>query len=163
MNRKQRQRLVRMGGRLETTEGLLGLSDEEATLVRLRVLLARTLRERRAKCGWSQVELSRAMGSSQSRVAKIEAGDPGVSLDLVLRALLVHGNTVPVNILPHRKPGAWGPPKPGGRNFTAPEFKIAERGGGPRKQPRPPTPLDFCYLGPSKLLPTRFRPPPAPR
>jgi hypothetical protein len=31
------------------------------------------------------------MGSSQSRIAKIEAGDPSVSLDLILRALVASG------------------------------------------------------------------------
>ena len=33
------------------------------------------------------------MGSSQSRVAKIESGDPSVSLDLIVRALLTTGAT----------------------------------------------------------------------
>ena len=33
------------------------------------------------------------MGSSQSRIAKIESGDPSVSLDLIIRALLTSGAT----------------------------------------------------------------------
>jgi transcriptional regulator with XRE-family HTH domain len=39
----------------------------------------------------TQAVLARKLGSSQSRVAKIEAGDPSVSLDLMVRALLTLG------------------------------------------------------------------------
>lgn len=34
------------------------------------------------------------MRSSQSRIAKIEAGDPSVSLDLIVRALIASGATM---------------------------------------------------------------------
>jgi len=37
------------------------------------------------------VELARILRSSQSRVAKMETGDPSVSLDLLIRSLLVLG------------------------------------------------------------------------
>ena len=60
-------------------------------MVQVRVALARFLRATRERRGMTQVELAQAMGSSQSRVAKMEAADPGVSLDLVLRGLLVMG------------------------------------------------------------------------
>ncbi len=33
------------------------------------------------------------MGSSQSRVAKIEASDPSVTIDLIVRAILATGAT----------------------------------------------------------------------
>jgi transcriptional regulator with XRE-family HTH domain len=36
-------------------------------------------------------EVADLIGSSQSRVAKMEAGDPSVSVDLLIRALLALG------------------------------------------------------------------------
>ena len=38
--------------------------------------------------GWAQEQLARAIGSSQSRIAKLEGSDPGISLDLMIKALL---------------------------------------------------------------------------
>ena len=57
--------------------------------VELRMCLAQALRSRRQAQGLTQVELARLIKSSQSRVAKMEAGDPSVSLDLLVRSLLV--------------------------------------------------------------------------
>jgi predicted transcriptional regulator len=39
----------------------------------------------------SQTELAKRMQSSQSRIAKIEAAGPSVSIDLMVRALLASG------------------------------------------------------------------------
>jgi transcriptional regulator with XRE-family HTH domain len=39
------------------------------------------------------VELAKRIGSSQSRVAKIEATDPSVSLDALVRSLIALGAT----------------------------------------------------------------------
>ena len=50
-----------------------------------------TVRERRLKLGLSQVELASRLGSSQSRVAKLEGADATVSLDLLIRGLLALG------------------------------------------------------------------------
>jgi predicted transcriptional regulator len=41
----------------------------------------------------TQADLARTMKSSQSRVAKMEAGDASVSLDLLVRSLLAVGTT----------------------------------------------------------------------
>ncbi len=41
----------------------------------------------------TQIELANAIGSSQSRVAKMETGDPAVSVDLLLKALMAVGMT----------------------------------------------------------------------
>ena len=59
----------------------LDLSDQEAAYIELRLKLARGLKARRHARGLSQTRLAKAMGSSQSRVAITEAGDPTVSLD----------------------------------------------------------------------------------
>jgi DNA-binding XRE family transcriptional regulator len=49
------------------------------------------LRKRRTSLGYTQVELADLIGSSQSRVAKMETGDPRVSVDRLIRALLALG------------------------------------------------------------------------
>ena len=74
----------------DTTE-FLGLSDQEAALVELRLALSRSVRERRLKLGLSQVDLASRLGSSQSRVAKLEGADATVSIDLLIRGLLALG------------------------------------------------------------------------
>jgi hypothetical protein len=52
--------------------------------------LAAGLRRRQEK-GLSQLDLAAKLQSSQSRVAKMEAGDPSVSLDLLIRSLISLG------------------------------------------------------------------------
>lgn len=55
--------------------------------------LTSALKEARQKRRLSQIDLAQRLGSNQSRVAKIEAGDPSVSLDLIVRALFAAGAT----------------------------------------------------------------------
>ena len=91
MDAKKRKQLERAGFAVGTAAEFLALTPEEAALVEMRLALSRTLRERRTEAGLTQAALARQTGSSQSRVAKMEAGDPSVSLDLLIRALLTVG------------------------------------------------------------------------
>jgi predicted transcriptional regulator len=91
MRKSKRERLEAKGWRFGTAQEFLGLSNEESAYVELRVRLADSLRQRRQKQNLSQVELARVVHSSQSRVAKMESGDPTVSLDLLIRSLLALG------------------------------------------------------------------------
>ena len=91
MNKTKLQKLKRAGYRVTDTKGFLGLSDAEAALVELKIALAEHLREVRAARRISQVELAKRIGSSQSRIAKIEAATSDVSLDLIFKALLALG------------------------------------------------------------------------
>ena len=91
MRRAKRERLEKKGWKVGTVQEFLDLSDEEAAYVELRLRLAHTLRKRRQRKRLSQTELARRINSSQSRVAKMEAGDPSVSLDLLIRSLLALG------------------------------------------------------------------------
>jgi len=59
--------------------------------VELKVHLSESLRNRRERHGLTQTDLAKMIRSSQSRVAKMEAGDPSVSLDLLVRSLLALG------------------------------------------------------------------------
>src|SRR5690349_15115621 len=85
------KRLNSAGWKVVSAKDSLGASDQEAVPVEVELWLMSALRESRRKRGISQVELAKRMGSSQSRIAKIEAGDPAVSLDLILRALVASG------------------------------------------------------------------------
>lgn len=85
------KRLAATGWKVGSAKEFLRLSDQEAALVEVKLCLTDALRQTRRKRGISQIELAKRMGSSQSRIAKIEAGDPSVSLDLILRALVASG------------------------------------------------------------------------
>lgn len=69
------------------------MSDAEAALVEIKLALTETVRQTRIKRKLSQSDLALRIKSSQSRVAKIEAGDASVSLDLIVRALFAVGAT----------------------------------------------------------------------
>ena len=91
MDDRKRKRLEARGWKVGSAREVLRLSDEEEAYIELRLKLAESLRARRVDKGLSQVQLARAVRSSQSRVAKMEAGDPTVSLDLLVRSLLALG------------------------------------------------------------------------
>ncbi len=91
MRKAKRERLKKAGWRIGTAKEFLGLTDEEAALIEMKIALARDLRERRLSHDMTQEELAKELGSSQSRVAKMEAADPAVSLELLIRSLLVLG------------------------------------------------------------------------
>lgn len=91
MKTSKTRRLRAAGWKVGSAREFLRLDDQEAALVELKLCLADALRQARRKRGISQVELAKRMGSSQSRIAKIEAGDPNVTLDLILRALVASG------------------------------------------------------------------------
>ena len=89
----KRKRLQADGWKVGSYEGFLQLTAEEHRLVELKVSLSHAVRKSRVKRKLSQTDLAQRMRSSQSRVAKIEAGDPSVSLDLIVRALIASGAT----------------------------------------------------------------------
>lgn len=87
------ERLQTGGWKVGNTEDFLQLDEEEARLVALKLSLINAVKKSRIKRKLSQVDLAQRMKSSQSRIAKIEAGDPSVSLDLIVRALIASGAT----------------------------------------------------------------------
>ena len=91
MDKKKKQALEVAGFRVGDTAEFLGLTDEEHQLVELRVALSRAVRRLRQEQQWTQQQLAAKLRSSQSRVAKIEAGSTDVSLDLLFRGLFAVG------------------------------------------------------------------------
>ena len=91
MNNAKRKRLESKGWKIGSTKEFLSLSREEVAYVELKLALSRVLQEFRRRKRLTQHELARRLKSSQSRVAKMEAGDPSVSLDLIIRSLFALG------------------------------------------------------------------------
>ncbi len=89
----KRKRLEAKGWKVGTSKEFLDLSREEETFIELRLKLAEGLKTRRVRRRLTQVDLAKAVQSSQSRVAKMEAGDPSVSLDLLVRSLIALGTS----------------------------------------------------------------------
>ncbi len=93
MREDKKRRLEAKGWKVGSAKEFLRLSDEESAYIDLKIRLADGLRDRRQRNRLSQVQLARMLRSSQSRIAKMEAGDPSVSLDLLIRSLLALGTS----------------------------------------------------------------------
>lgn len=91
MDKKRRKTLEGKGWKVGDARDFLGLSVEEAILIEIKLSLAKELRRLRNDAAMTQEEVALRIGSSQSRVAKMEAADPSVSLDLLVRTLLCLG------------------------------------------------------------------------
>jgi len=91
MKQHKRMKLARAGWKVGDAADFLDLDVAEASFVDLKLGLAGALRARRKHLGLSQVEAAKQLGSSQSRVAKMEIADESVSLDLLVRSLLKLG------------------------------------------------------------------------
>jgi ribosome-binding protein aMBF1 (putative translation factor) len=93
MDSAKKRRLKRAGWDTGSVGEFLELTPEESALVEIKVRLTELVKKARSRRNMSQVALAERLGSSQSRVAKIEAGDPSVSLDLLVRASFASGAT----------------------------------------------------------------------
>ena len=91
MRADKQRRLEKAGWRVGDAADFLGLDDVESKLLDIKIALAKLLRSTRARRRLTQFELAERIGSSQSRVAKLEAGDPTVSVDLLVRSLIAAG------------------------------------------------------------------------
>ena len=93
MKESKRKQLEAAGWRVGSVSEFLGLSDVESLLVDLRLALSQALKERRTRLRLSQRDLAERIKSSQSRIAKMEAADPEVSFELLLRGFIAMGAT----------------------------------------------------------------------
>ena len=91
LNKVRRENLERKGWKFGTADEFLELSADESAYIELKLALSDKLRAKRLSKKLTQVDLARIMNSSQSRVAKMEAGDPAVSIDLLIKSLLALG------------------------------------------------------------------------
>ena len=93
MDIAKRQRLEAAGWCVGDAADFLELLPEEIAFIEMKLSLSRYLKELRLKNQLSQANLAKKINSSQSRVAKMEAGDPSVSLDLMVKTILAVGGT----------------------------------------------------------------------
>lgn len=91
MHKSKRKKLEESGWKFGAADEFLGLSTEELAYIELKLALSEKLKSKRVSKKLTQAELARIMNSSQSRVAKMEAGDPAVSIDLLVKSLLALG------------------------------------------------------------------------
>ena len=93
MDAIKRQKIEAAGGRVVTVAEFLELTPEEEAIVEIRVALSKSLKKMRQQERLSQQKLAEKTNSSQSRVAKMEAADRSVSIDLLIKSLLSLGAT----------------------------------------------------------------------
>ncbi len=93
MDSARKKKLERAGWSVSSAQEFLSLTQQEAAYIELKISLARKLARRRKSLRLSQVALAKRIKSSQSRVAKMEAGDPSVSIDLLVRSLIALGSS----------------------------------------------------------------------
>ena len=93
MHKQKVSNLEKKGWKIGTTKEFLGLSEEESSYIELKLKLSANIKKLRTKQNLTQIELAKLLKSSQSRVAKLETGDPSVSLDLIIRSLLAMGTS----------------------------------------------------------------------
>ena len=91
MLKTKQKRLENAGWVLGDAQDFLQLSDAEAEYVEIKTALASQLAKRRKSLSLTQTQMAKQLKSSQSRVAKMEAADASVSLDLMIRSLLTLG------------------------------------------------------------------------
>ncbi len=93
MDKNKKRQLESKGYRVGDTKDFLGLSQEQSTYIEMKLALSQALARKRKQRRLTQLELARKLNSSQSRIAKMEKGDPTVSVDLLVKALLAMGAT----------------------------------------------------------------------
>jgi|TARA_B110000263_G_C14970041_1_gene356595 ribosome-binding protein aMBF1 (putative translation factor) len=91
MKLDKRKKIEKAGWKVGSADEFLGLTKEESAYIEMKLSLSDALKNERIKRQISQVELAKLISSSQSRVAKMEAADPSVSVDLIVRSLLALG------------------------------------------------------------------------
>jgi len=93
MEKEKQKRLEAKGYKVGTAEDFLELSKEQSEYIDMKLALSQALAKHRKQKNLTQIQLAKLLKSSQSRVAKMETGDPTVSLDLLIKSLLAIGDS----------------------------------------------------------------------
>jgi DNA-binding XRE family transcriptional regulator len=93
MDKIKHQKLEAKGWQVGDVSDFLELSPEENAFIELKLALSRQLKELRKAQNFSQETVAKKIQSSQSRVAKMEACDDTVSIDLMIKTMLSLGAT----------------------------------------------------------------------
>jgi DNA-binding XRE family transcriptional regulator len=87
----KRKKLEHAGFKIGTVQNFLQLSGVDMALIDLKISLVELFKTARKSAGITQQQLAKLIGSSQSRVAKLEAASPDITLDLICKALFALG------------------------------------------------------------------------
>lgn len=91
MDKRKKANLAKKGWKVGSVADFLELSADESAYIEMKLALSDKLKAKRRLKKLTQAQLAKAIKSSQSRVAKMEAGDPSVSIDLLVKSLLALG------------------------------------------------------------------------
>ena len=104
MDAQKRAGLEAAGWKVGDAADFLGLTEEEQQIIEFRLIVGRGVRRLRESHHLTQQQLAERIGSSQSRVAKIEAASNEVSLDLMLRGFFSAGGRLSDLVLSPQRP-----------------------------------------------------------
>ena len=93
MNKQKLKKLKDAGWKTGTVQEFLDLTDTESALIEVRVALFEAFQKIRKEKDLTQKQTAKLLKTSQSRISKIETGDPSVTLDLMIRSLVTLGAT----------------------------------------------------------------------
>lgn len=93
MKATKRAKLKAKGWKTGSADEFLDLTPQESAYIDMRLRLADGLRVQRRQKHLTQVQVAKLLHSSQSRIAKMEAGDPSVSIDLLVKSHLALGSS----------------------------------------------------------------------
>jgi len=93
MEKTKQRKLEAKGWKVGDIDEFLGLDSAEMAIVEMKVALSKAIIDKRKKNNITQIQMAKAIRSSQSRVAKIEHADKSVSIELMLKSLFSMGTT----------------------------------------------------------------------
>ena len=91
MKAEKKRRLDAAGWKETNVKEFLDLSEADVRYIEMKLALSRQLRLVRERRRLTQTKAAALLKTSQSRLARMEAGDPSVSLDLLVRGLFALG------------------------------------------------------------------------
>ena len=91
MKSTKQRKIEDAGWTIGSASTFLKLSEADDTIVAMKLALASELRGLRLEQKLTQQELAKRLGSSQSRVAKMEVADKSVSIELFVKSLITLG------------------------------------------------------------------------
>jgi DNA-binding XRE family transcriptional regulator len=91
MKTDKKRRLEAAGWTETSVREFLNLSEADVQYIEMKLALSRLLRLVRERRRLTQNKAAALLKTSQSRLARMEAGDPSVSLDLLIRGLFALG------------------------------------------------------------------------
>jgi len=93
MNPEKREKLSKQGWTVGTVAELLQLTPAETIYLELKLALRQQLKQRRQQQPLTSKQLAKLLDESPACIANLESGDNSVSLDLLIRSLLVLGTS----------------------------------------------------------------------